>query len=359
MRSDSLVRRGAARALSIASAVAVVALAACGREPSVTVYVSADESVARPVFERFERETGIRVDAKFDTEATKTTGLASLLRAEKDRPRADVFWSNEQAANVALAAEGVTAPPNGSEEAMAAIARWPSAWKSADGTWAALAGRARVVVYSPDRVSEPPQTWTALIAPRWKGRIAMADPRFGTTRGHFGAMKAYWDANALPGYFEAFAEGLAENDPALLTSGNAGVVDAVARGEADIGLTDTDDVLAAQARGLKVAMAFPRHAREPSTAGGGTFVIPNTVAMVARCPHPAEAGRFLAWFVAESTERQLADMPAKHAPLVGAARDGDLVVADPLSVDPAASSAVADAAVEAFLQAVRDAAGNR
>ena len=81
-------------------------LGACGREPSVTVYASADESVARPVFERFERETGIRVDAKFDTEATKTTGLANLLRAEKDRPRADVFWSNEQAANVALAAEG-------------------------------------------------------------------------------------------------------------------------------------------------------------------------------------------------------------------------------------------------------------
>ena len=357
MRSERPERGAPVRALALAVAV-VAALAACGREPTVTVYVSADESVARPVFERFERETGIRVDAKFDTEATKTTGLANLLRAEKDRPRADVFWSNEQAANVALAAEGVTAPPTGSPEATAAIARWPAAWKAADGTWAALAGRARVVVYAPDRVTDPPRTWTALIAPRWKGRIAMADPRFGTTRGHFGAMKAYWDANALPGYFEAFAEGLAENAPMLLTSGNAGVVDAVARGEADIGLTDTDDVLAAQARGLKVAMAFPRHARDEAAVGGGTFVIPNTVAAVARGPHPREAGRFLAWFLTDATERQLADMPAKHAPLVGAAREGDLAVADPLAVDPAVASAVADAAVEALLQAVRDAAGN-
>lgn len=343
----------------MAATMLCAALVACGREPSVTVYASADESVARPVFERFERETGIRVDAKFDTEATKTTGLANLLRAERERPRADVFWSNEQAANVALAGERVTAPPAGSAEATAAIARWPAAWKAADGTWAALAGRARVIVYSPERVKDPPQTWTALIAPRWKGRIAMADPRFGTTRGHFGAMKAYWDANALPGYFEAFAEGLAENEPALLTSGNAGVVDAVARGEADIGLTDTDDVLAAQARGLKVAMAFPRHARDASTAGGGTFVIPNTVAMVAGCPHPDEAGRFIAWFLADATERQLAEMPAKHAPLVGAPREGDLVVDDPLVVDPAVASAVADVAVEAFLQSVRDAAGSR
>jgi ABC-type Fe3+ transport system substrate-binding protein len=106
-------------------------------------------------------------------------------------------------------------------------------------------------------------------------------------------------------------------------------------------------------------MAFPRHARDASTAGGGTFVIPNTVAMVAGCPHPDEAGRFIAWFLADATERQLAEMPAKHAPLVGAPREGDLVVDDPLVVDPAVASAVADAAVEAFLQSVRDAAGSR
>jgi hypothetical protein len=35
------------------------------------------------------------------------------------------------------------------------------------------------------------------------------------------------------------------------------------------------------------------------------------------------------------------------------------VVDDPLVVDPAVASAVADAAVEAFLQSVRDAAGSR
>jgi hypothetical protein len=88
----------------------MVVAGGCDRTPSVTVYASADESVARPVFERFEKETGIRVDAKFDTEATKTTGLAQTLRAERDRPRADVFWSNEQAAHVSLAMDGITAP---------------------------------------------------------------------------------------------------------------------------------------------------------------------------------------------------------------------------------------------------------
>ncbi|MFM9169752.1 MAG: ABC transporter substrate-binding protein, partial [Phycisphaerales bacterium] len=89
--------RGVARAAWAAALLAsLAAVVGCGKSPSVTVYTSADQDeVARPVFERFERETGIRVDAKFDTEATKTTALANALRAERSRPRADVFWSNE------------------------------------------------------------------------------------------------------------------------------------------------------------------------------------------------------------------------------------------------------------------------
>lgn len=334
---------------------AMAALAGCDLRPSVTIYASADESVARPVFERFEQETGIRVDAKFDTEATKTTGLASVLRAERERPRADVFWSNEMVANAALAAEGITRRLPDAVLPREATEGHPAAWRSADGTWLALAGRARVIVFAPDRVPSPPTAWTSLLAPRWKGRIAMADPRFGTTRGHFGAMKAYWDSNAMPGYFEAFAEGLAENRPIILTSGNAGVVDAVARGEADLGLTDTDDVLAAQARGLKVELTFPRHAFDASRAGGGTYVVANTVAAVAGCPHPEQAAAFIRWFATAAVERQLADMPARHAPLVSPAREGDLSVPDPLAVDPGAAAASADAAVEAFLGFVREA----
>ena len=336
----------AARTLAVILPLA----AACDRAPSVTVYTSADESVARPVFERFERETGIRVDAKFDTEATKTTGLANLLRAERARPRGDAFWSNEQAANVALASEGVTRADAGLPDAL--LASWPAAWRDPGGAWFAFAGRARVIVHRP-ALADPPRSWARLADPRWKGRIAMADPRFGTTRGHFGAMKAYWDANAEPGYFEAFVDALAANEPSLLTSGNAGVVDAVARGEAEIGLTDTDDVLAAQARGLGVAMVFPRHASDPSMEGGGTYAIPNTVAIVAGAPHPEEARAFVRFMLRPDTERQLASMPARHAPLVSVPAPDDLVIPDPLRVDPSAAASAADGAVARFLRAHR------
>jgi iron(III) transport system substrate-binding protein len=323
---------------------ALAALAAACDRPSVTVYVSADEDVSRPVFEEFERRTGIRVDAKFDTEATKTTGLANTVRAERERPRADVFWSNEQAAPVGLAQDGLLVPDD-------AARSWPAPWRDPDARWWSFAGRARVIVYAPDRVKEPPRAWAELADPRWKGRIAMADPRFGTTRSHFGAMKAWWNTHAVPGYFEAFAAGLAANEPRVLTSGNAGVIDAGARGGADGGTTDTDDVQAALARGLKLAMVVPRHAHDAGVAGGGTYLIPNTLGLVAGSPHPREAAAFLAYMRSPDVERRLAGAPWRHVPLVVAPAEGDLAVPDPLAIDPAAVVRAADGAVQAFLDA--------
>ena len=263
---------------------------------------------------------------------------------------------------MALAAERVTEPFRAAGASAAAsgsasaVDAWPAQWRDPDGRWHAFAGRARVIVYAPDRVAVPPETWTQLVAPRWRGKIAMADPRFGTTRSHLGAMKAYWDTHAMPGYYEAFAEGLAENMPRILTSGNAGVIDAVARGEADIGLTDTDDVFAAQARGLKLSMVFPRHARDSGTVGGGTLAIPNTVAVVAGCPHPDAARRFVEFMLSPETERELARMPAHHAPLVTARRQDDLEIPDPLMVDAGAMASAADEAVAAFLASVKEVA---
>jgi iron(III) transport system substrate-binding protein len=347
--------RAALRAIAATAAF----VAGCGGS-EVTVYTSADEAeVARPVLERFERETGIRVLAKTDSEATKTTGLANALRAERPRPRADVFWSNEQAANVALAGEGVTAPavgPGAPADALARVAdAWPARWRDPDGRWFAFAARARVAVCRSGDEASLPATWSAFAHPRLRGRIAMADPRFGTTRSHFGAMQAYWGRAAAPGYAEAFFAALAANRPKVLTSGNAGVIDAVARGEADVGMTDTDDALAAIARGLPIAFSFPRHAEDPAFAGGGTFAIPNTVALVAGGPHPEAARRFMEFMLAPATERQLASMPARHAPVVHPPADGDLVIPDPLEVDPVEVARAADVAVERFLGAVRSA----
>ena len=98
----------------------------------------------------------------------------------------------------------------------------------------------------------------------------------------------------------------------------------------------------------------PRHASDPGTVGGGTLAIPNTVAVVAGCPHPDTARRFVEFMLAPETERELAKMPAHHAPLVTAKQAGDLEIPDPLMVDARQMAAAADEAVNAFLASVKE-----
>jgi iron(III) transport system substrate-binding protein len=354
------VRRGAKAAL--ASLVPVLALFGCREREGVVVYVSADESVARPVLLAFTAETGIPVTPVFDTEATKTTGLANRLRAERDRPRADLFWSSEIAFTVALAEEGVLAP-----RAADPPLDWPASLRDPQDRWFAFAPRARVIVVPESMpADERPVTWMDLTDEKWRGRIAMADPRFGTTRTHLGAMRWWWEREVMPGYFDAWAEGLAENGVKLLTSGNAGVVDAVARGEALVGLTDTDDVFAARERGERekgfaVELVYPRHAPDPRVPAGGTLLIPNTVAIVAGTSRPAEAGRLLEFLLSEDVESMLFESASRNVPLrlaLDEAAKAAFVPPEPIEIDWATASGGSDAAVRSFLDRVGSIAGN-
>jgi iron(III) transport system substrate-binding protein len=328
--------------------------AGCGRsEPRVVLYVSADDHIARQVVGAFEEHSGIGVDVVGDTEQRKTTGLVNRLRAERDNPQADVFWSSEIFMTISLAEEGVLAPYES-----AAAAGWPEAFRDPQGRWYGFAARARVIAYSPKRVppEHRPRTWMDLRDPRFKGRIVMADPRFGTTGGHLAAMKAYWSRIVGGGYYEAFLMALADNEVRLLPSGNAGVVQAVADGEADVGFTDTDDVWAARARGLAVDLVYPRHLVDEAP-GGGTLLVPNTVARVKGGRNPEAAGRLIDFLLSEEVERMLAESVSRNVPVRAAlaAEYPDHAVADPLQVDFRRAAAMLQGAVE---EAMRRLGGN-
>lgn len=347
-----IARRSAEAFVGAALSAALSIASGCGDgRPQVVAYVSADDAVARPILEAFEDEHGVRVLVRYDTEATKTTGLVNRIRAERDRPAADLLWSSEPFMMAQLADEGLLeAPP------AEVLPDWPDALKDGDRRWHAFSGRARVVVYSPERVdaAEAPATWMDLLDERWRGRVVMADPRFGTTRGHLGAMKRYWDRNVMPGYYGAFLQGLAENEVRLLPGGNAAVVEAVASGEAEVGLTDTDDVFAARDRGLAVAMVMPRHDPDEIVPGGGTLVVPNTVALVRGGPNRELAIELLEHLLSAEVELALLRSPSRNVPLVHAGamtaadaeRAAAATVADPLRVDLGRAAAAMPAAVE-------------
>lgn len=328
---------GAAAALLLAM---VILIAGCRRavdQPRVVLYVSVDDVIARAVIAEFQKQTGIRVDLVTDSEAKKTTGLVERLMAERDKPQADVFWSSEIFMTIDLAARGVL-----DEHVSDATIEWPEQLRDGKRRWHAFAGRARVIAYRPDRVAtaDVPRTWADLADPKWRGRIAMADPRFGTTGGHLGAMDAYWssiaaDSMSPPDEYPRFIDGLASNQVRVLPSGNAGVVRAVAGGEVDLGLTDADDVWAARQQQQEIDLVYPRHNDDVSAKGGGTLVVPNTVARIKGGPNPGAAATLIDFLLSEPVERMLAESPSKNIPLRPglAAEYPSLSVPDPLQVD--------------------------
>ena len=290
---------------------------------NVSIYVSADDVLARDVFAaEFMRSES--VSPVFDTEATKTTGLERRLIAERNRPRADLFWSSEGFAVVRLARAGVLRPFTKGGELESVWSAWPEAHRDPEKRWIAFAARARVVVTRTDRADvEPPASWADLARPGLaKGSaaaIAIADPRFGTTCCHLSALEVAWRDAAARGIeapsFDAWLDGMRANGVRVLTGGNSATVEAVATGECAFGLTDSDDALAAIARGLPLRMSLPR-TLPAGVAGGGTMLIPNTVSLISGGPaDSASAERVAALLVSPECEALIERSASRNLPL--------------------------------------------
>ena len=72
----------------------------------VVVYTALDREFSEPLLDEFQRQTGIRVLAKYDVESTKTVGLVNAIIQEQARPRCDVFWNNEIMHTLAAGEDG-------------------------------------------------------------------------------------------------------------------------------------------------------------------------------------------------------------------------------------------------------------
>lgn len=281
----------------------------------VVLYTSSDMHITQPIIQVFTEKTGIEVRIVGDTEATKTTGLVERLIAEREKPRADVWWSNEALGSIALARDSILAPSLTKAEGDFK-GGWPSELRAADKTWYGFAQRARVIAYNTNRVTKAnaPTKLRDLLASQYAGRIGMARPQFGTTRTHIAAIVA------LHGQEEArdFLTKLRDHGVRLF-AGNSAVVQALSTGEIDVGLTDTDDVVAGQRNNWPVAMTFEGLDKPGVKVTGlkavGTIVIPNTVGIVRGGPHPNEALRLLNYLLSADVERALAQSDSANMPI--------------------------------------------
>jgi iron(III) transport system substrate-binding protein len=282
--------------------VAFAGYLGCGtRGPKeVVVYTALDREFSEPIFEPFMAETGIVVRSTFDTESTKTVGLATRIIEERQRPLCDVFWNNEILNTLRLERKGLLRPYKSPS-----AAEFPTSAKSPKDLWHGFAARARVLIVNTNLVPEErrPKSVRDIIDPQWRSGIAK--PLFGTTATHAACLFAAWGDDEAKQFFKTVRQNVS------ILSGNKQVAQSVGAGRLAIGLTDTDDALIEIDNGSPVTIVYP----DQGEGQVGTLFIPNTVAIIKGSPNPEAAEQLVDYLLSADVERRLADGPSAQIPL--------------------------------------------
>ncbi len=293
------------RAITI-TALWSVALTGCTGAPAgnaVVVYTALDSEFSAPILRDFSQQTGVTALPKFDAESTKTVGLAQAIIAEARRPRCDVFWNNEILNTLRLENQGlVDMYRSPSAES------FPEDWRSLHGTWHAFAARARILLVNTDLVPQDqrPSSIYDLKDPRWKGRVGVAKPLFGTTATHAACLFASLGYEAAKQFFLDL-----KSNQVQIMAGNKQVAQGVSDGQLAFGLTDTDDAVGEIEAGRPVAIIYP----DQGAGQMGTLFIPNTLAVVKGCPHPDQARQLVDYLLQPDIEARLAEGASAQIPL--------------------------------------------
>ncbi len=258
----------------------------------VVVYTSVDQVFSEPVLKDFERETGIKVKAVFDTEETKSTGVLNRLISEKENPQCDLFWSGDPMRAVVLKQKGISKPYHSP-----VAAGIDPVYKDPQGYWTGFSARARVLIYNKSVMdsTDVPLSIFDLTKEKYKGKVAIANPLFGTTTFHIAALYTTLGS----GKTKLFLSALKKNN-VVIASSNGDVKKQVMQGRVFCGITDTDDAFEAMKEDKNTGMVFL------DRKGIGSLIIPNTVNLIKGSPNSENGKKLMDYLLSKKTEAKLA-----------------------------------------------------
>ena len=187
---------------------------------SITLYSGRSEELISPLLETFTAETGIEVSVRYG----ESSEMAATILEEGKNTKADVFLSQDAGALGAVSSEATTYPIP--QDVLSLV---PAEYRAKDGSWVGVSGRARVLAYNPELVTDVPKSVFDLADPGWKGRIAIAPTNASFQSFVTGMRVAEGDAKTVE-----FLAAMKEN--AVFYEKNSQILDAVENGEVAAGL---------------------------------------------------------------------------------------------------------------------------
>jgi iron(III) transport system substrate-binding protein len=218
-----LALTAAAAATGAQSAPAQPSAAAGGT--SLTIYSGREERLVKPMFDRFEQQTGIELNVRYGSSAE----LAATILEEGRNSPADVFFAQEAGLLGFVARQGLlkVLPQR-------TLDRVTPRFRAPGKRWVGTSGRARVLAYNTQELQRdqlPRSIWD-LTRPQWKGKIGLAP-----TNASFQAFVAVMRIKHGEARTRDWLLGVRAND-ARFYGNNTQVVQAVGRGEVTLGLVN-------------------------------------------------------------------------------------------------------------------------
>ena len=309
-----LRRTSSILAVAVLAAMMVTFISGCRNEQeTVVVYTSVDQVYSEKIFAAYEKATGVKVEAKYDIEAAKTVGLVNTLIAEKDNPRADVFWSGEILYTIDLKEKGVLAPASPEN-----TKNLPPAFIDPDNMWFAFGGRARVLIFNKTLIdrNDCPKTMEELLTGAFVTKTGIANPVFGTTATQAAVLYSQWGKEKARNFYNGLYDA-----GIVVLEGNGPVKDQVSQKKIAMGLTDTDDALVEMAKNPDLDIVFLDQGEQDM----GTLVIPNTVAKIKGGPNPEQAEAFIDYLLSIEVEQMLVDDEWIQIPVNSEVKAADVV----------------------------------
>jgi iron(III) transport system substrate-binding protein len=314
--------------LIVIAGLAAAAFALAG-SADVVVYNGRSQYGDEQAFKAFEDRTGLDVELRGGT----APELFERLKREGDATDADLLVTTDLA-NLWRAKEAGLLEP---VETRALADQVAPELRDPDGTWWGLSTRLRVPMRSTERVEEGAITsYEDLGDPQFRGRLCLR-----TSNNEYNQS---WVADRIAKHGEADTERLLEsmmaNEPRILGS-DVDVLDAIAAGECDVGLTNHYYLgrELAEDPNFPVAPAWPEEGAHANVSGVG---------LVQGSEHRADAIRLMEFLTGREAQEAIVENsefaanpdvpPAEHL------RDWADVKTDPIDVQragPALGQAVA------------------
>lgn len=196
-----------------------------GKPKTLVVYSGRNKKLVGPLIEQAKKDLNLDIEVRYG----KTSELAIALLEEGENSRADVFFGQDAGALGALEQKQYTLPIDSE-----LLERVDSRFRSPEGNWLGVSGRARTVDYNTKLVKEsdlPKSIWE-LTQPKWSGKVGWA-PTNGSFQSFVTAMRAIeGDEKTLEWLKAMKANGVKKY------GNNIAIVKALGRGEVHLGLVN-------------------------------------------------------------------------------------------------------------------------